>query len=426
MAEMGEAVLALYRGFGRAAAPFMPFFLSRRARAGKEDPARLDERFGRASAPRPKGRVVWVHAASVGETNAVLPLICRLIDAGIAVVFTSVTVTSAGVAASRLPEGAIHQFAPLDIAPCIDRFLGHWQPELAIFVESELWPTTIGRLSNAGIPQVLVNARLSERSFKGWQRFSGVARPVFGRLTLCLAQTEADGARYKALGAPDVVVTGNLKLAAPPPAADPAAVADFRQAIGVRPVWVAASTHEGEETMIAEAHDKVASRYPDLLTIIVPRHPERGEAIAAGLKASGLTVTRRSAGAAPTGNIYLADTIGELGLFYRVAPVAFLGGSLVPHGGQNPIEAAQLGCAVLHGGHVHNFKDVYAVLDKSGGAEVIAGATSLATALDRLLTDPAEAARRASAAKDALKPFSGALDATLAALDPYIAGKTAA
>jgi len=419
--SLSDAALGAYRLAGRAAIPLLPFALSWRARRGKEDRTRIGERFGKASLPRPSGRLAWIHAASVGETNAVMPLVAKLTEAGIAVVFTSVTVSSAGIAAARLPAGAFHQFAPVDVAPLVGRFLDHWRPDFALFVESELWPTTIVQLSRAGIPQILVNARLSERSYRGWRRFAGIARSVFGRIPLCLAQSAKDADRYRALGTPKVVVTGNLKFDAPPPDVDPSVLAGFRAAIDDRPVWVAASTHEGEEAIVAEAHRSLSGRFPDILTVIVPRHPERGDAIRSQLAALGLKVAQRSRNEIVDRGIdvYVADTFGELGLFYRVAPIAFLGGSLIPHGGQNPIEPMRLGCAVLHGLHVHNFSDVYAIIDAVGSPK-IAGAPDLADALATLLADPAAARRRAAAMVDALKPLSGALIATMAELEPYL------
>ena len=419
---LADTLLGAYRLAGRAAVPLLPFALSWRARRGKEDSARLGERFGRASLPRPLGRLAWVHAASVGETNAVLPLVEKMTAAGIAVVFTSVTVTSAAIAATRLPRGAFHQFAPIDAPPLVGRFLEYWRPDFALFAESELWPTTIFRLTASGIPQILVNARLSERSFRGWQRFSGVARSIFGCIPLCLAQSAQDAERYEVLGAPKVVVTGNLKFDAPVPDVDADGLADFRAVIAERPVWVAASTHDGEEAIVAEVHRRLSDRFPNLLTIIVPRHPERGGAVRADLAATGFAVAQRSRGE-PFGEktgIYVADTLGEMGLFYRIAPIALLGGSLVPHGGQNPIEAIRLGCAVLHGPHVHNFSDIFAAIDDAVPASAISDANDLFDALSACLNDPAAARHRAEAAADALKPFSGALDATLEALDPYL------
>ena len=239
---------------------------------------------------------------------------------------------------------------------------------------------TIRKLASAGIPQILVNARMSERSFRGWNRFGGAARSLFSRIGLCLARTEEDAERYRMLGVSQVAVTGNLKFDAPPLAADPAAVAAFQALLGNRPVWVAASTHEGEEEIAAATHQLLRQRHPGLVTIIAPRHPSRGSAIRSALAGRGLSVAQRSAGEpiGPLLDIYLADTLGELGLFYRVAPVAFLGGSLVAHGGQNPIEPVRLDAAILHGPHVHNFESIYTALDGAGAAERIVDAESLA------------------------------------------------
>jgi 3-deoxy-D-manno-octulosonic-acid transferase len=424
MTDLGvDALLGIYRAAGFAAMPVLPAFLNMRASRGKEDRARMGERFGRSVEPRAPGKLVWVHAASVGETNAVLPLIGRMVSRGVSVVLTTVTVSSARIAAARLPKGAIHQFAPVDVAPVLGRFLAHWRPSLAVFVESEQWPATIQKLDAAGIPRVLVNARLSDRSFRRWQRVGRLANALFGRTTLCLAQSDRDARRYAALGMANTVVSGNLKFDVPPPDADPAEVAAFHAAIAGRPVWLAASTHDGEEAIVAAAHRIVAARHPDLLTLLVPRHPERGEPVATMLRAEGLSVARRTAGEplAPSTAIYLADTVGELGLFYRLAPVAFMGGSLISRGGQNPIEPAGLETVVLHGPHVHNFADIYEALDRSGQASVVHGPDELASEVAALLADPAEARRRAAIAAPTLRAFAGALDATMIALDPWLA-----
>lgn len=422
---VASAIAGFYRLAGLCLRPAVPFILSGRVARGKEDPQRLVERYGRASLPRPPGRVVWVHAASVGETNAVLPLLERLTGIGLGVIFTTTTVTSAVIAAKRLPRGAVHQFAPLDLAPFVGSFLAHWRPNLAIFVESEMWPTMVRKLAEAGVPLIVTNARLSERSYRGWKRFAGFATKVFPRITLCLAQSEADAARFAGLGATDVRTVGNLKFDVPPLAADSGAVARMATAIDGRPAWVAASTHEGEEEVIADAHRLVRQRHPDVLTVVVPRHPERGDAVRATLAGKGLTVAQRSRGNPLLHeiDIYLADTLGELGLFYRLAPIAFLGGSLIPHGGQNPIEPTRLAAAVLHGPHVHNFADIYAALDAAVPGAPIVDAPSLADAVAALMDDPAAVAGRAAAAREALARFSGALEATLTAIKPFLAGR---
>jgi 3-deoxy-D-manno-octulosonic-acid transferase len=420
--------LAGYRIAGLALQPVVPLALAARARRGKEDMTRTGERYGLTTLTRPEGRLIWVHAASVGETNAILPLISRLTESGFRVVFTSTTVTSAQIAAQRLPAGALHQFGPLDVATYVDRFLAHWRPELAIFVESEIWPTIISRLANRKIPLAVVNGRLSERSFRGWKRFAAVARALFSRISLALAQSDEDGARFAELGTARVSVTGNLKFDTPPLAAEDGEVERLRSAIGQRPVWIAASTHEGEEEIVGDAHRRLRERHPNLLTIIAPRHPERGTAIRDMLAARRLTVAQRSRGEPLVReiDIYLADTLGELGLFYRAAPIAFLGGSLVPHGGQNPIEPTRLDASVLHGPHVHNFAAVYDRLDGAVPVAPISDATTLAAAVGGLLADPRLRAARAAAAVAALAPLSGALDATMQALRPYLVGAYAA
>lgn len=418
----GRALLAGYRLGGLALRPLVPLLLAERVRRGKENRARTGERYGVASLPRPAGRLIWVHAASVGETNAVLPLVDRLTEAGFKVLFTSTTLTSAEIAARRLPPGAVHQFGPIDIDSYVRRFLAHWRPELAIFAESELWPNVMRRLADAAIPLVVVNARLSERSFGGWKRYGATARAVFSGITLCLAQSEDDARRFAALGAPDVRQLGNLKFDVPALTADRDELAALKATLGGRPVWVAASTHEGEEEIVAAAHRVLKARFADLLTVIVPRHPNRGGAVRQLLVAAGLGVAQRSRGEPldRATEVYLADTLNELGLFFRLAPIAFLGGSLTPQGGHNPIEPLRLGVAVVHGPHVHNFADLFHLLDAAAPLPPVTDAASLAAVIGDLIAAPARATAVAGQAAAALAPLSGALDATLTALAPLL------
>jgi 3-deoxy-D-manno-octulosonic-acid transferase len=268
---------------------------------------------------------------------------------------------------------------------------------------------------------------LSDRSFRRWRRFRPLVAPLFARLSLVMAQSEDDAARFSALGSPRVAVSGNLKWDAPPLPADPAELRRLKNAIVGHPAWLAASTHAGEEDVVAVAHQKLRQTVPRLLTIVVPRHPERGEELAAALAARGLRVARRSRGEPPGGSeLYLADTLGELGLFYRLAPIAFIGNSLVKGGGHNPAEAVELGAAVLSGPHVHNFAEVFERLAAAVPAIMISDAETLAGAVGPLLADPALAARQAAAEAAALAPLKGALDATTAALRPFLAAKAAA
>jgi 3-deoxy-D-manno-octulosonic-acid transferase len=414
--------LRAYRRLSAAATPLTALLIRRRLARGKEDPARIGERRGIPGAPRPPGPLIWIHGASVGEVLAAAQLIERLRDLDIRILLTSGTLTSAGIVAKRFPPEVIHQYVPFDTPRHVGRFLDHWQPSLALFIESDLWPNIILGAAARRVPLVLINGRMSPRSFPRWRRAINTIRALLGRFDLCLAQSPRDAERFSALGAGDVVVTGNLKLDVAAPPADAARLASLREALAGRTVIAAASTHPGEEQLVAEAHRRLAPRHPGLLTIIVPRHAHRGEAIAAELAGLGLTVARRALDELPTPatDVYVADTMGELGLIYRVAPIVLMGGSLVPHGGQNPIEAIKLGAAVLHGPHVFNFADLYAALDEAGGAVAVGGPGALAEAIGRWLDDDAARQQVERAGAAVVATLGGALDRTLAALEPYL------
>ena len=416
------AGLMIYRLVSRAAAPIAPILLARRAKRGKEHRQRLSERRGESRISRPDGPLIWLHGASVGELASVLPLIERIRTRGIPILVTTGTVTSGDLAEQRLPRGVVHQFMPVDVPRFVGRFLDHWRPDLALFVESDLWPNMIIEASERGVPMVLVNGRLSEDSFRRWQRLPNSIAHLLQRLDLCLTGTAPDAMRFGELGALQVFTTGNLKLDVPAPPADPAALAALQNAIGGRPVIAAASTHAGEESPLLEAHVRLRTNFPGLLTLIAPRHPDRGADIAAIATTAGLSAALRSRGELPDRNtdIYVADTVGELGLLYRLAPAVFIGGSLVKHGGQNPIEAAKLGSAILHGPHVWNFAEIYAALDDAHGAEPIAGPDRLVAHLAAWLSDPDACARVAHAGHSVVETLGGALDRTLASLDPYL------
>jgi len=353
---------------------------------------------------------------------AVVPLIERLRTRNFAVLVTSGTVTSAALAEQRLPPGVVHQFIPLDAPRFVGRFLKHWQPDLALFVESDLWPNLILACADGGIPMILVNGRVSERSFSRWQKLPGVIAALLERFDLCLVQSSGDAQRYAQLGAPHVSCVGNLKLDVPAPPVDQSSLRKLSDVVGGRSVIAAASTHPGEEDAIVAAHRQLQEKYPSLLTIIVPRHPERGPGVAEAVKARGLSVALRSRGELPTAdiNVFVVDTLGELGLIYRLAAAVFMGGSLARHGGQNPIEAVRLGAAIVHGPHVWNFAEIYSALDAAHGAELIADEAALTACFGSRLANPA--ARRASvdAATVAVDKLGGALGRTLHALEPYL------
>jgi len=416
------AALRIYRRLSAAAGPLTPALIKRRLKQGKEDPARVAERRGIAHQPRPAGPLVWIHGASVGEVLAAAALIERLRALDIRILLTSGTVTSAAVVAKRFPPDIIHQYLPYDSPRFVARFLDHWQPSLALFIESDLWPNLILAGAARRLPMVVINGRMSQRSFPRWQKLHGTISALLGRFDICLVQSEVDADRFSALGSRNVIVTGNLKLDVQAPPADDARLERLMSVTRGRPVVVAASTHPGEEEMLLHAHRTLAPHFPSLLTVIVPRHPNRGEAIARAITASGAEVALRSLEELPTArtDIYVADTMGELGLFYRLAPIVFMGGSLVPHGGQNPIEAIKLDASIVHGPHVFNFTDVYDALDRAGGARQADDGNALVKQLGHLLNDPAARNASAAAAVQVVDRLGGALDRTLAALEPYL------
>ncbi len=417
-----RALLSTYRWMGAAAYPLIGGYVAWRASRGKEEPARRRERYGKTDLPRPEGPLIWIHAASVGETVAVTPLIEHIIDFEITVVLTTGTVTSAQLARERLGGRIIHQYVPLDLKPAVSRFLDHWQPDLAIIAESEIWPMTILELGARRIPQVLVNGRLSDNSFARWSRRSYLAEALFENLSHVIAQSEVDAERFRSLGARPVTVAGNLKVDSVPPPVDEAELARLSAEIGARPVWAAISTHQGEEAVAAKVHTMLAPRHDGLLTIIVPRHPERAEAVAAECRALGLRVARRSLGEEVAGetDVFLGDTIGEMGLYLRLTEIAFVGRSLSSGGGQNPLEPAMLETAVLAGRNVQNFRDAYRQLIDGGGAKLVRDEEMLAGAVNYLLSNDKVRRAMSRAGASTAAAMRGALGRTTQALEPYI------
>ena len=416
------SALALYRGAWGLASAVAPLMLRARAGRGKEDPARIGERHGRASRARPSGTLVWVHGASVGESVAVLPLVSAILEKQDRhVLVTTGTVTSARLMGERLPPRAFHQYAPLDSPASVRRFLGHWRPDLALFVESEFWPNLVLETNTRGVPMALINARISERSYRGWSRAGALAKRLLSSFDECLAQDDATGVRLKALGARSVTVTGSLKADAAPLPVDETALEQFKTAAGARPLFLAASTHPGEETMLLDVALKL--RAANGLTVIVPRHPVRGTEIEAEAIAKGLTARRRSMGVLPesTTDAYIADTLGELGLFYRAAPFAFLGGSLIPHGGQNPLEPARLGTAVITGPHTYTFDETFRVLLAAQGDGLVRTAEDLHAVVARLIDDPSLAHHLGERAQAAAAGMGGALKHTVDVAEALLA-----
>lgn len=424
MTAGGASLLWLYRAATTVASPLITRHLHRRLQRGREDPERIAERFGRTATPRPSGPLVWLHAASVGEVTTALPLIeqLRVDHPGLHLLLTSGTVTSAKVAAQRLPNGVLHQYVPIDTPNAVRRFYNHWRPTAGLFLESEIWPNLVYQARRNGVPLALVNARMSPASFKGWRRLPALARTIFGSFARILAQSPADLDRFLKLGSPHADCTGSLKYAAAPPPADPVDLSELQNAFASRPVWLAAATHDGEETLVIDAHRRVANKNTGLLTIIAPRHPNRGDVIAAMIEDHGLRVTRRAANQPPTKatDVYIADTIGEMGLWYRLSPVAFIGGSLVPHGGHNPIEAAKLNSAILTGPHTANFGDIIAEFRSAGALSVVTDAESLANTLTMLLADQAARDRQTTAARRLAESKTDVVRKILDALSPIL------
>lgn len=415
--------LTLYRAGTCLAAPFLNHLLRRRLSAGKEDPARLDERKGIPARPRPDGPLIWLHAASVGESLSALSLISKLLSAhpDLHILVTTGTVTSANLLATRLPDRSFHQFVPLDVPAWCRRFVDHWRPDLVLWMESELWPNMLREVRRRDTDIVLVNARMSAASFTNWRRFPSVATSLLDNFSICFAQSEEQAERLRDLGGRDVVCLGNLKFSADPLPAQDVDLAALRTLLAGRRLVLWSSTHDGEERIAGALHNKLRKDHSDLLTVIVPRHPARAEGIAGELGAAGLAIKRRSSAdrIEAADDIYLADTMGELGLFYRVADIAIVGGSFVPHGGHNPLEPAQLGCAVLFGADMANFQAVSDELQQAQAAISCADETVLEAGVRRLLADTAETTALATAAKSVADAHRDVVDRIVDRLAPF-------
>jgi len=419
MARAPLGILA-YRTATAALSPAAPMILRRRKKQGKEHRDRAGERLGYADAPRADGKLVWVHGASNGESLAALPLIKTLTAKGVNVLLTTGTVTSAELMQERLPPGAVHQFVPIDTPSATQRFLSYWQPDAGLFVDSDLWPNLILGAKARGTHLALVNARMSQRSYEGWRWAKKTIGTMLAAFDVCLAQDEEIAARFRLLGAPDVRVAGSLKEDAPPLPYDPAKLAELQAAIGSRPVLLAAQTHPGEDETILPAHDALRRTHPDLLTIIVPRHPARGPDIS--MLCDVRKSARRAAGegiGADTA-VYVADTMGELGLFYRLAPLAFVGGTLIPAGGHNPLEPARLGCAVMAGPHTFNSVTAYAAIFAAQGLGLVQSSTDIAALAARVFDDPDLAKSLGESAMRGAAALGGAMAKTLSVVESFL------
>jgi 3-deoxy-D-manno-octulosonic-acid transferase len=416
---MSAPGLSLYRAASTALKPVARWLLNRRAHAGKEDPDRLSERVGQPAHPRPPGALIWIHAASVGESQMALTVADALLaeHEGAHVLITSGTLTSASLIVHRGLDRLIHQFPPVDAPAWVEAFLDHWQPDLAVFTESELWPNLILAAKARGVPLALMNARMNQKSLDGWARWPQSAQALLGAFDWIGAADQRTAEGLSRLTGQPIAHSGNLKLECGLPAPAPETLAEGQALIGERPVFVAASTHTGEETLIASAHQALLTSHPDALMILVPRHPERASDVVEVLNAAGLSFAQRSKGETPqSAQVWLADTLGEMALWYALSPVAVIAGSFIDGiGGHNPIEASRAGSAVITGPYVDSFADVYAVYDAHNARITARTATEIAQAVQTVWSDGDETIDKARAALDALP--GGVLPLTLSALN---------
>ena len=415
----------MYLLFARNAEKLAKRTLEKRLAIGKEDPERMSERLGKSSVPRPDGKLIWIHAASVGESQSILELARRLLDdhPNLNCMITTGTVTSAKALENSMPARMFHQYIPLDTTSSVTSFLKHWQPDLAVWTESELWPALMHETHKRGIPMVLVNARMSAKSYRRWRSFRGMATSLLGRFDTVLAQDTLTAQYLQSLGVlpNNVQVSGSLKEGAAPLQHNELERKALATAINGRTVWLAASTHPGEEALILKAHQIARLSFPELMLILAPRHPERGDELAENCRNDGCIVAQRSKGQEITNrtDIYLVDTIGEMGLWYRLAPVSFIGGSFVPVGGHNPFEPAALGSAILHGPQVYNFKEAYDRLTEVNACIKVGDAKELAQVLEATL-EPERAALLATAAWEACSEGADVTDKVLQTLSEYL------
>ncbi len=418
-----RAALSTYRWAGAATFPFIGGYVAWRASKGIEDKQRRHERYGRTGVPRPAGPLIWLHAAGDGETLAIVPLAARLLGSGMSIVLTTGSMSSAEIVRERLGERVIHQYIPLDVKPAIARFLDHWKPDLAVFAESEIWPMTVLELDARRIPQVLVNGRMSDRAFARWHKRATFAEALFERFAKVVAQSETDAERYARLGARPVVISGNLKTDVLPPPVDELELRRVQNELHGRPRWSALWTREGEEEVAGEVHKLLQSRHPDVLTIIVPKQPDRADRLEGVLTGMGLNVVRRSRKDKVTAksHILIGDTPCESGLYLRMADIAFLGSSLAGGaGGENPLEAALLKIAILTGQDIAYHSELYEPLIAKGGVRLLRDREMLAGAVNFLLRN--DKARRdiGVAGASAVEAMRGALDRTMRELEPFV------
>lgn len=371
-----------YYGLSWVCAPFVSGYLHWRASKNHEDRTRLKERKGITTKLRPNKSLLWIHAVSVGEAVAALTVIQAVLKKcpEVHVLLTTTTVSSARVIQKRLPKNVIHQYCPVDTPQAVTRFLNHWQPDLAIWIESEIWPNLMHQTQERGIPTVLLNGRMSLKSFSKWQKLKGMISPLLNRLSLCAVQSEEQASFFRTLGATEIAIMGNAKGMMTPLEVDPTKYNAFKQELGDRPLWLIASTHPGEEEIVFKTHKILRKTYPTLLTILIPRHVERAASLYQLALKEGIPSTLHSTPVSLKDvELYIGDTLGEMSLFYALSPLVVMGATFVPRGGHNPIEAAQLGSFILHGSHIFNNPQLYDILSSLGLSKNVHRAEELST-----------------------------------------------
>lgn len=418
-------VLSLYRGATTTLGLLADLYLRARVKNGKEDAARLGERFGRYTQTRPGGALIWLHGASVGESGVAIQLIEAMAqrDPALSFLITTGTRTSAQLISRRGLPRTTHIYAPIDRPDCVRRFLTHWRPDIGVFVESELWPNLILDAHAAGVKLALVNARMSPSTLARWRTWCAAGERLTRTFSVVTAADNRTAETLSALRGAPVRAIGNLKLAAPPPRVDARTRAGLAEQIGARPLWLAASTHAGEDELALAAHQRLLVDFPTGLLILIPRHPERGEAVAALADNAPRRALSETIGEA---RVYVADTMGEMGLFYDLAPVALVAGSLLPHlKGHNPVEPAKLNAAILSGPYVESFQDLFDALFACGGARKVADAATIAGAVAALWRDDAARGVQLEAARTLMDQGAGALDETVRQIAALLPARTA-
>lgn len=402
-----STLLTFYRALTGISGPALKIYLNKRLQRGKEDPQRLRERFGEASLPRPSGKLLWIHSASNGEILSILPMVPILLakkpDWNILMTAgTRSARDSFDKQAANFPPGrVIHQFIPVDHPSWVHKFMNHWHPDAVIWMESELWPNLLHAIRKRNLPAVLLNARMRPNTVKRWRSLTSAVREMLSTFCTVFVMAKNFAPIYQEFGARQIEYFGNLKIDKPPLAVDTAALQELKTMIGNRPCISAIATHPTDEALFAETYQKLKAEHPTLLGLIALKHPSRGEDVRAELATMGLNVSLRSTGDAitPETAIYIADTFGEMGLWYNLAPFGLIGGSVFPFGGQNPYEGIHFGFVAIYGPYMFNFPDTTAILEENDISVLIDDKSKLYEAMKYLLDHPDVLSRKQETAK---------------------------